>query len=289
MSRLEDLELLVAVVEHGNFSLAASHLGTTQSRVSRAIARLEDNLGLVLVKRSPRRVSPTDEGRRLAEHTRRMLDELTAVEASLRDDDGMVGSLVLSTPPALGRRLIAPSLAHFCAANPDVRVDWSLGARRVDLIAESVDVAVRFGPLAPTWERAQRLIRGGYQVYAAPSLATQATLPEALGALPCLGLHVTHRRDRWPLVIDGEVRWWDVDPVHWTDDVDALIALAVGGLGLAMLPEFLVRDEEASGALVRLTPPGLAVPAEVFVNLGYQKPTARARALAQHLLAALAS
>ncbi len=283
-SRLEDLALLVAVIEHGTFSAAASHQGTTQSRVSRAIARLEQGLGIVLIRRSPRRVSPTSEGRRLAEHAQGLLRELGEFEERLRGSDGMTGRLVLSTPPALGRRLIAPSLAAFCRQHPSVRLDWSLGARRVDLIDEDVDVAVRFGPLAPTWQRARRLVVGAYHVYGAPGVGDGARVPEALLALPCLGLHVTHRRDRWPFRMDGEVRWLNVAPTHWADDVDALIGLTVAGLGLTMLPDFLVSDEVARGELVRRSDPSVAVPAEVFVNLGYQRPNARARALVDHLV-----
>jgi len=283
-SRLEDLELLVAVIEHGNFSAAASHLGTTQPRVSRAIARLESGLGLVLVRRSPRSVSPTSEGRRLAEHARGLLNDLSAVEADLRGDDEMTGPLAINTPPALGRRLLARSIAAFCLQNPAVRLDWSLGARRVDLIAEGVDVAVRFGPLAPTWQRVKRLLVGGYHVYAAPGVADGSNVPGELSALPCLGLHVTHRRDRWPFSKDGEVYWVDVEPRHWADDVDVLIGLTTGGLGVTLLPDFMVADEVARGELVRLTEPGEVMSAEVFVNLGYQRPTARARALVDHLV-----
>ncbi len=288
-SRLEDLELLVAVVEHGTFTAAALHAGTTQSRVSRAIARLEDGTGQVLVRRSPRRVAPSRAGERLAEHARRMLRELTEVEVELRGADGMAGPLVLSTPPALGRRLLAPAIAAFCAAHPGIRLDWSLGARRVDLIAEEVDVGVRFGPLAPTWERARCLLRGSYHVYAAPGVADGRRLPNALPSLPVLGLHATQLRDRWPVRVDGHVTWVQVEPLHWTDDVDALISMAVAGLGVTMLPDVLVAEELDDGLLVRLTDEGAAVPAEVYANLGAQRPTARARALVEHLAEALAT
>ncbi|MEM6930299.1 MAG: LysR family transcriptional regulator, partial [Myxococcota bacterium] len=93
MSRLEDLTLLAAVVETGSFSRAAARLGTTQPRVSRAVARLEAQLGLVLVRRSPRRVAPTHAGRRLARTTQRVLAELAEVEAELVGGGGMVGPL----------------------------------------------------------------------------------------------------------------------------------------------------------------------------------------------------
>lgn len=286
-SRLEDLDLLVALVEHGSFTSAARHRGTTQSRVSRAIARLEDGLGQVLVRRSPRQVSPTRAGRQLAEHARQMLRDLIAVEAALGAGDGMTGPLVLSTPPALGRRLLAPAIGSFCLAHPGIRLDWTLGPRRVDLIAEEVDVGLRFGPLAPTWERARSVLRGAFHLYAAPGVADRASLPQDLSTLRTLGFHATHLRDRWPLVVDGEVTWFEVEPAHWTDDADALIGLAVAGLGVMLMADFLVTHEVATGQLVRLTEQNMAVPAEVYANLGAQQPTARARALVDHVASAL--
>jgi len=288
-SRLEDLALLVAVVKHGTFTAAALHAGTTQSRVSRAVARLEAGMGQVLVRRSSRRVAPTRAGEQLARHASRMLRELAEVEAELSGSGGMAGLLALSSPPALGRRLLAPALAAFCTAHPDVRLDWSLGARRVDLIAEEVDVAVRFGPLAPTWERARCLLRGEYHVYGAPGIADSPLRPDALPSVPCLGLHASQLRDRWPFRVGGQVGWVQVEPLHWTDDVDALVGLTVAGLGVTMLPDLLVAREVEDGRLVRLTEEGAAVPAEVYANLGAQRPTARARALVDHLAQALAS
>jgi len=287
-SKLEDLALLVAVADHGSFTAAAQHAGTTQSRVSRAIARLEAGLGQVLVRRSSRRVALTPSGDRLAVQARRAIRELSEVEAELRQSDGMAGRLVLSTPPALGRRLLAPILGAFCRANPQVRLDWSLGARRVDLIGEEVDVAVRFGPLDPTWERVRRLLRGKYHLYAAPGVAEGRELPGALASLPCIGFHATHLRDRWPLRVNGQVTWIQVEPLHWTDDVDALIGLAVAGLGVTLLPDLLVTPEVEQGLLVRLTDAGASLPAEVYANLGAQRPTERARALVESLAEALA-
>jgi DNA-binding transcriptional LysR family regulator len=199
----------------------------------------------------------------------------------------MAGRVALSTPPALGRRLLAPILGAFCTANPEVRLDWSLGARRVDLIGEEVDVAVRFGPLDPTWERVRRLLRGEHHLYAAPGVAEGRALPGALASLPCLGFHATHLRDRWPFRVDGDVTWIQVKPLHWTDDIEALIGLAVAGVGVTMLPDLLVTWEVDRGQLVRLTNEGASLPAEVFANLGAQRPTARARALVDFLADAL--
>ncbi|MEO0600592.1 MAG: LysR family transcriptional regulator [Myxococcota bacterium] len=287
MSRLEDLTLLAGVVETGSFSAAAARLGTTQPRVSRAVARLEAQLGLVLVRRSPRRVAPTDAGRRLARTAQRVLAELAEVEAELKGGGGMVGPLSLSAPPAVGRRLLAEPIAAFCSAHPGVRVDWALQAERVDLIGQEVDIAVRFGPLAETWRRARRLLTGAYHLFGAPGVADHATFPEGLATLPTIGLKATILRNRWPFRSGTEVHWTAVEPILWADDADALIALAVAGAGVTMVPDFLVARELAEGQLVRLTTPEAAMPAEVFAVTGPQAPERRAAALVDTLVEAL--
>lgn len=280
--KLEDLRLLSAVVQLGSFSQAAAHNGTTQSRVSRAVARLEEELGVSLIQRSSRHVAATELGRRYVASVQRTLTDLATAEADLVDAKRM--RLSISSPPAVGRRLLAAPIAEFSRQHRGVEIDWSLGARRVDLIAEDVDVAIRFGPLPETWRRARRLVAGAYHVVASPELAEGASIPDALDSLPTLGLHVTHLRNRWPIMMDGVHAWVPVKPVLWADDVEALIQLAVSGAGATMLPDFLVADELRTGQLVRLTSKKQAVPAEVLAVTEPQARTALAAALLKHLV-----
>ncbi|MEO1273675.1 MAG: LysR family transcriptional regulator, partial [Myxococcota bacterium] len=259
-NKLEDLRLLAAVVQFGSFTQAAAHTGTTQSRVSRAIARLEKELGVSLVHRSSRCVAPTPSGRKYAEFAQHTLAQLAHMEAELKGDDPGA-RLSISSPPAVGRRLLAAPIAAFCRSHPDIAIHWSLGARRVDLIAEEVDVAIRFGPLPETWRRARTIVRGAYHVVAAPGLADGRTWPEANGHIPILGLHVTHLRNRWPLIDpDGVLTWVSVAPQVWADDADALIGLAIAGAGATILPDFLVADALHKGQLMCLTTPRQTVP-----------------------------
>lgn len=131
------------------------------------------------------------------------------------------------------------------------------------------------------------MLAGAYHVFSAPDLAPHADFPDDLPNWTCLGLHSTHRRTHWPFARQGKLEWIDAAPVHWTDDVDALIALAVGGVGVVMLPDFLVQEEVASGRLLRRTSSDCVVPADVFATFGFQEPSARARALVDHLVAGL--
>lgn len=283
---LDDLRLLCALVERGSFSAAAQHAGTTQPRVSRAVRRLEERLGVPLVRRSSRGTAVTPDGERYAAHGRRLLADLQALETDLAAREADSGPLRVSAPPAVGHRLLLPHFASYCRLNPRIRLQLSLGARRVDLIEEDVDVAIRFGPLEPTWRRSRRLLDGRYHVYASPALGLPPVKrAEQLAEWPALVLHATHLRDRWPLRLQGDVTSAPVTPHLLTDDVEALVELAVAGLGVTMLPDFLVEDEVASGRLARLTTEAQATPARVFAVTA--SPPRRAARLVEHLAAEL--
>ncbi|MEN0064624.1 MAG: LysR substrate-binding domain-containing protein [Myxococcota bacterium] len=281
--RLEDLQLLVAVVRYGTLTAAAAHTGTTQSRVSRALKRLEDDVGRVLVRRSSRQVAPTEAGRRLASEAVHAIERIDAVRSELQTGQALAGRLRLSTPPAVGRRVLSPVIQTFCQSNPGIRLDWSLGSRRVDVIAEDVDLAIRFGPLAPTWQRAIRLMGGRYAVFGSPTLLGERELTAAqLPTWPTIGLHTTHLRDRWPVYEAGQLQWINVDPQHWVDDAEALITLTLSGLGLALVPDILVCDEVAKGHLRLALPLATAVPFDLYAVLGPHRPLPRAEALVDH-------
>lgn len=287
LPHLEDLQLLAAVAEQGSFTAAARRTGTSQSRVSRAVGRLEERLGVTLVRRTSRQVAITPEGQRYAELARSMLRDLEATEMALSAGDALEGRLSVSMPPSLGRRLLLPIITDFSKAHPSLRLHLSLDAERVDLIAHETDVAIRFGPLADTWQRARLLLRGAYHVYGAPDLVESlapGTLSAQLESAPCLVLDATHLRHRWPTQKDNELHWTEVRPAVTTDDVDAMIMMMVEGIGLGMVPDFLVQEEVAGGELVALTHPEEAVEAKVFALHDAAEPPTRARRLVEHLV-----
>ena len=287
---IDDLRMLCAVVQHGSYRAAAAHLGTTQPRVSRAIQRLEARLDRALIRRSPRSVAPTVFGRRYAAEVQRLLDGLAAAEADLLDVGEMSGSLMVSAPPAVGRRLLLPAFSSFCAAHPSVSLNLSLGAPRVDLIAGEVDLAIRFGPLADTWRRARRLLRGAYHIYGDPERVRalrDQSIETALANAPCLVMNATHLRDRWPLRKGRRVRWMTVKPALLCDDVEALIRFTVLGRGLTMVPDFLVSQEIVDGALEPLTMSPEATPVDVYAVMDATSPPARVTGLVEHLVAQL--
>src|SRR5262245_21501135 len=131
MSRVEDAEVFVAVVDAGGFTAAAAALGVTQSAVSRRVAALEARLGVRLLTRSTRRLRPTDAGASFYARAQRALSELEEgeCEAAAQSAD-LRGAIRLTAPPALGRHLVVPHLAAFAAAHPAITLDLVLGERR---------------------------------------------------------------------------------------------------------------------------------------------------------------
>ncbi|MEL7368285.1 MAG: LysR family transcriptional regulator [Myxococcota bacterium] len=259
---MEDERLFLAIVQTGGFSAAARMAGTTQSRVSRAVARLERRLGVTLLRRSSRRVEVTATGEAYARGLNRITRDIGTLEATLRDSTGMTGPLRVTSPPALTRRLLASGFAEFCSAYPGVQLVMDLKAQRRDLIEDGFDLAVRYGPLTETWRRATLLLRGHYHLYAPPALADIEMSEQALSKVPCLVFQSTHLRNRWPAIQKKRMTWVEVKPAHLFDDIDLLIECAGKGMGVAVLPNFLVRGEVARGELIRIT--RTAPVAEVF-------------------------
>ena len=151
MSRLEDAEVFVAVVDAGGFTAAATALGVTQPAVSRRIAALEARLGVRLLTRSTRRLRPTAAGSSFYARARRALAELEEGECEASAESAELrGGLRFTAPPAFGRHVVVPQLAAFTAAHPAITIDLVLGERRLDLAEEAVDLAVRIDdPGAP--------------------------------------------------------------------------------------------------------------------------------------------
>ena len=299
MSRLEDAEVFVAVVDAAGFTAAAAALGVSQPAVSRRIAALESRLGVRLLTRSTRRLRPTDAGASFYEHARRALGvleegecEAAAANADLR------GSLRVTAPPASGRHVIVPAVAAFGAAHPAITVDLVLAERRLDLTEERVDLAVRIDDPG----RASELIHtrvGSFEVVtcAAPAyLAAHGAprTPADLAAHACLLQSGPTRGDVWSFtppsrsVRRAESLTVQVAGPLRTNDVEALAAATRAGMGIARLPDFLVGADLRRRTLRRVLPRFAARKVDVFAVYSQRRHLpARTRALFDFLAARL--
>lgn len=271
---LEDLELVLRVMDAGSFRRAALALGLDPSVVSRRVAALEARLGVRLIHRTTRAVAPTEEGRAWAERVRPALASLREAERELQSGDTPSGTVRLAVPGAVGRRRVAPVLFQLLAQHPSLRFDLLVSDRRLNLVEEAIDLAIRVGS-PPDSTFVARRIGLSPQVFAAsPAYLARWPLPPASDLVRL----VVRIEGGAPQDLSRLGTLWPPGttllPTLATDDVETAALAVAEGLGLGLLPEWLVADALAQGRLVRLLPEVLLPPAPLVAWLpaGRQSP-----------------
>jgi DNA-binding transcriptional LysR family regulator len=179
MDRFGSMMAFVRVVETGSFSGAARLLRRGQPAVSKSVAQLERRLGVKLLTRSTHGLSPTEAGQRFYERAKRALDEADQADLIARGaGNGLTGRLRIAAPVTFTRLHLMPRLAAFLAEHPSVDLDVVLDDRRIDLVQEGIDVALRMGPLTDSSLAARRIGRSPRFVIAAPSYLKRAGTPK---------------------------------------------------------------------------------------------------------------
>lgn len=255
MQSLEDVLAFVRVVETGGFSRAAERLGLSKSIISRRVARLEADLGVRLLNRTTRGISPTEAGLEFKMRCAEILSQLEAARDAVtcRERD-VAGTLRLAVPLSFGIARLAPAIAAFAAENPRVSIDLSFSDRFVDLVAEGFDAALRIGILPDASLMARRLGSIQSLLVASPAYLARHGAPEkpqALAHHDCL-IYSAGSRDTWQF--RSGRKWLSFRPQgrFRADNGEVLRAAALAGLGIAALPDFLVDEALADGTLVRL-------------------------------------
>ena len=253
--RLKGIAAFVQAVEAGSFAAAAERGRQTRSAVGKAIARLEQRLGVRLFNRSTRRLALTEAGQAYYERCKRALAEIEAAEAAL-DAHGrpLTGRLRVSLPRLLGRQLVAPILWRLVDPHPGLQLELSFSDRVVDLIEEGFDLAVRQGPLPDSRSLAARSL-GSYDfvLCAAPRYLRGRGVPrDAAGFAGHVGIVYAGRGPESPwlaMAPDGRLQELPVQRWLRLDDVEAIADAALAGLGLARLPRWLAAPHVVAGAL----------------------------------------
>lgn len=250
--------IFASVVDAGSFSGAARALGLSKATVSKAVGRLEAQLGASLFHRSPRRLTLTETGRVLAPRAARILAEAVCAEEEASDAASAPRGLVrLAAPMTFGLQQVAPALAEFLADHPGISVDLQLDDRSVDLIGEGADVALRIAQLPDSALRARRLAPIRRRTVAAPAyLARHGTPlhPAELGEHRCL-TYTNQSSDVWRLTGPGgaEVAVRPDGPIK-ANSGEALLPALRAGLGIAVLPDFIAGPDCDAGRLVEILP-----------------------------------
>jgi DNA-binding transcriptional LysR family regulator len=259
MRDFNDLHFFAAVVTHRGFSAAARALGLPKSRVSRRIALLEERLGVRLLDRTTRGIGLTEVGQQVFEHARAAVIEAEAAEeAALRMQAEPRGLVRLSCPLGL-QSAITASIAAFLSCYPLLRLQCVVTNRRVDLIHEGVDVAIRVRERLDTDADLQVKQIGISRriLVASPRLLTnedEPTTPAELSAFPILHQEQQSGNTWFLTAENGDTSSVAIEPRLATGSFDVLIAAACQGAGVALLPAAQCRDALASGALVRVLP-----------------------------------
>ena len=263
MDFLGKAETFVRIVEAGSLSTAARSLGLSLAAVSRQVSSLEAELGATLLLRTTRRTHLTEEGRRFHEHATRLVRDAATARASVRPDGAIGGQVVLSATVTLGILCVVPTLPKLLALHPSLALELRLEERSVDLVGEGVDIAVRSGLELPdtTSLAVARLASFERVMVASPAYLRRHGVPRTAASLAqrdaVLGLRSSVT---WHLDEAGESVAVTVTPKLRVGTLLAVRAAVLAGLGLAVLPDFVVVDDLATGALRRVLPKATRAP-----------------------------
>jgi DNA-binding transcriptional LysR family regulator len=251
-----EMAAFVRVVDAKGFSAAAPALGLTPSAVSKLITRLEARLGVRLLQRTTRALSLTTDGEIFYAAARRIVDEIAALETEISDQrDTPHGLLRVTTSLAFSTHQLAPSIGEFLARHPAIQLELMPTDRVVDMIEESVDVAIRIGRLPDSSFMARKIGEDVRLVCAAPEyLAThpEPRRPQDLSRHNCIVSRDRAYLNRWPFRVDGEVREIEVGGRLAVSEGEAQMRLALQGLGIVRLTRLTVAGAIKRGELVAL-------------------------------------
>jgi DNA-binding transcriptional LysR family regulator len=250
MEQFSALRLFISVVDTGSFSAAGEQLGVSNSVVSRGIAALEAELGIRLLKRSTRRVELTETGSLYLTRVRSLLTELAETNKSLKQSNtAAAGRFRIAAPTALGLSLIAPAIADFMAAQPNVVIQLDLLDRTIDLLEEDYDMALRLDEAFDSTPYVRSLGRIEAGLFSSPAYLAR------------------HGRPRGPAELGAHRALYLANQQNWNlrgglsekpklqfcaNRLEALKTLCLAGQGIALLPLFLVRSEIERNELVQL-------------------------------------
>ena len=273
--QLHRLQSFVAVVEAGSFTAGAATLGLSKAVVSLHVKQLEAELGCALLARTTRRMVPTDAGDRFHRSAVRLLQDAEGAVDEVRGvHHGLTGTLRITSLPEYVTAVLVPALTSFGARNPRLAIEIAASPGVSDLVRERFDLAVRLGVLPDSSSLLATRV-GGFQVHvvASPELLATRGVPQTprdLARLPWLsfGLSASRKAAARPLTwtnAAGVAEDFTPSALIRTDSASALHAFVRGHAGAAGLPDWLIREDLASGRLVRLLP-GYELPTQgIFV------------------------
>ena len=262
MISLDRLGIFIAIVDAGSLTGAAAVLGQSKAVVSFNLKQLEAELGVSLLTRSTRSLALTDVGRRFYEDCQRVLSEAHgAIETARQGQQGLRGTLRITTTVEYGQRTVVPALIAFAGRHPQLQIQHSSSSSHEDLIAGRYDLAIRMGQLNDSSYRAALV--ENYAIWPVASPAYLASLPaKNIATLADLqrARWLAHSRLaaplRWTVATpEGEAAFEaEQDAMIESDSASALLGFVLGGCGVALLPQWQVEADVRAGRLRHLLP-----------------------------------
>jgi DNA-binding transcriptional LysR family regulator len=256
MDRLVSMAVFVAAVDAGSFTAAANVFRITPAMVSKHVTALEKRLGSPLLTRTTRRQHLTEVGKRYYENCKQILEQVATAEAGAEAMGGKPkGLLQVSASIWFGSLTLAPIICDYLRQYPEVNVRLSLTDRYVDIVEEGVDVAIRIGELADSSLIARKLSMFEVAICASPEYLAMAGVPRTPADLlkhQCLGFTNWQRQGGWKLMQRKTGSEIGESPRFESDNGQALLAAAVKGIGIIMMPRELLRPDIEGGRLKEL-------------------------------------
>lgn len=257
MDRLENMNAFVHVVEAGSISAAADRMNVAKSVVSRRLKELEEHLGVELFHRTTRQMNLTDTGRAFYQQCVRILEDVLEAEHAMSQFHGALkGNLKVAVPLSFGLMHLGPAIHEFLHLHPDIEFNLDLNDRQVDLLAEGFDLAIRIANLSDSSLIARRLSPIQAVMCASPAYLERMGMPQTPQQLihhRCLVYNLVSNFDHWDLYDDdGQLTSIIIVPYLKASNGEFLRDAAVAGLGIVLMPTFIVYQEIERGALIPL-------------------------------------
>jgi DNA-binding transcriptional LysR family regulator len=288
MIKLDGLAAFASVADAGSITEAARRAGVSKSVLSDRLAELERSLGARLLQRTTRKVAVTEDGAAFLVRARRILQETADAAAEVTERRGtLAGPLRLSAPVSFGSLHLGPALYPFLLANPGIELSLELDDRFVDIASDGFDAVVRHGPVRDNRLIVKRLASNRRLLVASPDYLARHGVPETVAGIEtCNAILYSNRETDWRFT--GRGRRGDVvvrpDKCLRINNGVMIRDAAIAGLGVALMPTFLVYQALASGALRALDIGMEAERAEIYLAYpSNRSASAKIRALTEHL------
>jgi DNA-binding transcriptional LysR family regulator len=252
---LDKLQAFTAVVDTGSITAAAERLGQTVSGISRALGRLEKKLDTTLLRRTTRRIELTEEGQAFLVHARAILQSIEAAEeqmAARREQPA--GRLRVNAATSFMLHAVVPLIPEFRRSYPQITLELYTDELNIDLLERRTDIAIRIGPLRDSSLHARPLCTSRIRVLASPAYLAQHGRPKTVASLAShtlLGFTQPESLNRWPLRSDTGDEWPIVPDISASSG-ETLRQLALQGVGIVCLSDFMTLDDRQRGDLVQV-------------------------------------